>query len=54
MKDFKIGQRVKINTPGESHHERIGYVTQASTTKVWVDLVDVMWMYFHSEVDIVN
>lgn len=50
--DFKIGQSVRINTPGESHHDRIGYVTQASTTRVWVDLGDVVWMYFHGEVAI--
>lgn len=54
MKDFKLDQRVKINTPGESHHGQVGYVTQASTTKVWVNLGDVLWMYFHNEVDIVN
>lgn len=54
MKDFKVGQSVRINTPGESHHGRTGYVTAASTTKVWVDLKDVHWMYFHGEVDITN
>lgn len=54
MKDFKLKQRVQINTPGESHHQQIGYVTQASTSKVWVQLADVLWMYLHSEVDIIN
>lgn len=48
--DFKIGQLVRINTPGESHHDRLGTVKQASTSRVWVDLGDVIWMYFHDEV----
>lgn len=52
--DFKIGQLVRINTPGESHHQRTGTVTKASTERVWVDLGDVHWMYFHNEVDILN
>jgi hypothetical protein len=51
VKEFKIGQTVRINTPGESHHGRIGHVTAANTVKVWVDLGDVHWMYFHDEVD---
>lgn len=50
MKDFKIGQTVRINTPGESHHKRTGYVTAANAVRVWVDLGDVVWMYLHSEV----
>lgn len=54
MKDFKKQQRVQINTPGESHDKQVGTVTQASTTKVWVQLADVLWMYFHSEVDILD
>lgn len=50
MDEFRKGQQVRINTPGESHHKRTGYVTAASTTRVWVDLGDVVWMYFHDEV----
>lgn len=55
MKDLKKGHRVRINTPGESHHDRTGTVTQASTTRVWVAFDEgLVWMYFHSEVDILN
>lgn len=53
MSDFKIGQTVKINTPGESEHGKTGYVMSATETKVFVDLGDMTWMYFHGEVDTV-
>lgn len=54
MKDFYIGEVVRINTPGESHDKRLGKVVWASTTHVLVYLGDVEWRYLHSEVDSVE
>lgn len=49
--DFTTGDTVRINTPGESHHNRTGtIVRKAGNGRLSVDLGDVTWLYWPSEV----
>lgn len=49
--DFNSGDTVRINTPGESHHNRTGTVVRkADNGRLTVDLGDVTWWYWPSEV----
>lgn len=49
MEEFEVGETVRVNTPGESHHKRTGVVTGISDysygKRYWVDLGDVTWKY---------
>lgn len=52
LEDITEGQSVRINTPGESHHKRTGTVMMIVVTgpgRVWVDLGDVVWLYWPEE-----
>lgn len=47
---FEVGETVRVNTPGESHHKRTGTVEGVlSSGRMYVDLGDVKWMYFPDE-----
>jgi hypothetical protein len=49
MDTFAVGETVRVNTPGESHHDRTGEVQGTSYyhfgERVWVHLGDVTWQY---------
>lgn len=48
--DFNPDDTVRINTPGESHHNRTGTVAhKAPGGRLSVDLGDVTWLYWPSE-----
>jgi hypothetical protein len=50
MEEFEVGESVRINTPGESHHKRTGVVAQRYVTgRYKVDLGDVQWTYWPDE-----
>lgn len=53
MEEFAVGETVRINTPGESHHKRTGTVVRTvlgdSFGRILVDLGDVQWLYFPEE-----
>ena len=54
MREFEVGETVRINTPGESHHKRTGTVLVAPRStrgplRVLVDLGDVQWYYWPKE-----
>lgn len=51
---FEVGETVRVNTPGESHHKRSGVVfaapqSTAGPVRVLVDLGDVQWLYWPEE-----
>ena len=48
-----IGDTVRINTPGESHHGRTGTViSERVSGRLEVDLGDVQWLYEPSELEV--
>lgn len=50
MSDFNVQDTVRINTPGESHHDRTGIVLRKlNGGRLEVDLGDVQWLYLPSE-----
>jgi len=48
-----VGDTVRINTPGESHHGRTGTVIrELNFDRLLVDLGDVQWRYSDSELEV--
>lgn len=48
--DFNRGDTVRVNTPGESHHDRTGtIVRRADNGRLSVDFGEVTWLYWPSE-----
>lgn len=55
MDTFKMQDTVRINTPGESHHNRVGtIVRKVSDNRFEVELGDVQWAYRPSELERVD
>jgi hypothetical protein len=53
--DFNPEDRVRVNTPGESHHNRTGtIVRKGGNGRLSVDLGDVTWLYRPSELVLVD
>jgi hypothetical protein len=51
--EFTSDDTVRINTPGESHHNRTGTILRKSDNgRLLVDLGDVKWMYWPSELEL--
>lgn len=50
MSDFKPGELVRIDAPGDSEHGKVLRVHAVTESKIYVNVGQAVWMYFHSEV----
>lgn len=54
METLKVGQRVRIKSPGECYDGFFGTVTEVLSSQAFVrvDVSMAVWMYFFNELDI--